>query len=91
METVTPSVPALLQLTDTCYWILDFSGGSVVKDLPANARDWVSMPGYGRCPEKEMVAHSSILPWKIPWIGNLVAYSPWDHKRVRNNLVTKHQ
>ena len=35
--------------------------------------------------EKEMANHSSILPWRIPWIGepggcNLVGYSPWGHK-----------
>ena len=35
--------------------------------------------------KKEMAAHSSILPWRIPWTGepggcNLVGYSPWGHK-----------
>ena len=40
--------------------------------------------------EKEMAAHSSILPWKIPRTeepGRL--YSPWGCKRVRHDLVTK--
>ena len=40
--------------------------------------------------EKEMVTHSSIVAWKIPWTvepGGL--YSPWGHKRVRHDLVTK--
>ena len=29
--------------------------------------------------EKEMVTHSSILAWKIPW-RILVGYSPWGRK-----------
>ena len=29
---------------------LGFPGGSVVKNLPANARDMGSIPGSGRCP-----------------------------------------
>ena len=40
--------------------------------------------------EKEMATHSSILAWKIPWTvepGEL--HSPWGHKRVRHDLVTK--
>ena len=31
--------------------------------------------------EEEMVTHSSILAWKIPWMEeSLAGYSPWDHK-----------
>ena len=30
--------------------------------------------------QKEVATHSSILAWIIPWTGNLVGYSPWDHK-----------
>ena len=26
-----------------------------------------SIPGLGRSPKKEMVIHSSILAWEIPW------------------------
>ena len=40
---------------------MGFPGGSVVKNLPANARDADSIPGFGRSPEKEMATHSSIL------------------------------
>ena len=29
---------------------ISFPGGSVAKNLPANARDAVSIPGLGRCP-----------------------------------------
>ena len=30
--------------------------------------------------EEEMATHSSILAWKIPWMEELVGYSPWGHK-----------
>ena len=30
--------------------------------------------------EKAMAAHSSTLAWKIPWMEELVGYSPWRHK-----------
>ena len=48
---------------------LGFPGGSVVKNLPANAGDTGPVPGSGRfpTPEKEMATHSSILVWEIPW------------------------
>ena len=45
-------------------------GGSVVKNLPANAgdaRDANSVPGSGRSLGEEMATHSSILAWEIPW------------------------
>ena len=50
-----------------------FSGGSVVKNLPANAgdaRDMGLIPGSGQEDplEEEMAPHSSILAWEIPWI-----------------------
>ena len=45
----------------------DFPGGSVVKNLPANAVNSGLIPGLGRSPEKEVATHSSILAWKIPW------------------------
>ena len=35
-----------------------FPGGSVVKNLSANAGDPL---------EKQMATHSSILAWRIPW------------------------
>ena len=50
---------------------MGFPGGSMVKNLPAKAggaRDASSIPGLGRSLEKEMVTHSNILAWKIPWI-----------------------
>ena len=58
----------------TLYLYLKFSwglpSGSMVKKPPANAGDAGSVPGLGRCLEKEMATHSSILAWKIPWTEN---------------------
>ena len=56
---------------------MDLPGGAEVKNPPANAGDtrdlcWecptqVQSLGW-ECPlEKEMVTHSSILAWEIPW------------------------
>ena len=47
-------------------------GGSVVKNLPANAGDTGdvgSISGSGRSPGEGMATHSSILGWRIPWTG----------------------
>ena len=47
-----------------------FPGGSVVKNLTANAgdaRDAGSILRSGRSLEKEMASYSSILAWKILW------------------------
>ena len=44
-----------------------FPGGSVVKNLPANAETGVRSHGWENPLEKEMPTHSSILAWEIPW------------------------
>ena len=41
--------------------------------------------------EEEMAMHSCILAWRIHGWRSLVDYSPWAHKRVRQDLVTEHQ
>ena len=47
--------------------LMGFPVGSVVKNLPANARDTVQSLGREDPLEKEIATHSSILAWKIPW------------------------
>ena len=47
-----------------------FQVALVKKTPPANAgdsRDEGSIPVLGRSPEEEMLTHSSILAWEIPW------------------------
>ena len=51
----------------THIYTMGFSGGSVVKNLPAIARDVGSVPGSGGPLEKGVSTHSSILAWEIPW------------------------
>ena len=47
--------------------VTGFSGGSVVKNLPANAGDVSSISGWEDSLEKKMATHSSILAWEISW------------------------
>ena len=49
------------------------SGGSVVKNLTANAGDLCSIPGLEDPLDKEMATHSSILAWRIPCIPLFIA------------------
>ena len=44
-----------------------FPSGSVVKNLPANARDAGSIPGSGRSPGIGNEPHSSVLAWEVSW------------------------
>ena len=39
----------------------------MVKNLPAKQETWVQFLGQEYSLEKEMVTHSSILAWEIPW------------------------
>ena len=50
---------------DPCH--LCFPGGTVIKNLPANAGDMGSIPGSGKCPGEGNGNHSSMLAWEIPW------------------------
>ena len=46
---------------------MGFPGGSVVKNLLANAGDTDFIPGLGTSLEEEMATHSSILTWEMSW------------------------
>ena len=43
-----------------------FPGGSVVKELPANAGDSGLIPGLGQFPGEGNTPHSTTLSWEIP-------------------------
>ena len=47
--------------------MLGFPGSSVVKNPTANAGDVSLIPGVEDPLEKEMITHSSIPTWRIPW------------------------
>ena len=65
-----------------------FSGGSVVKNLPAMQEMWVWSLGQEDTLEKEMATHSSILDWEIPWTGRLQFMAS---QKNGCNLATKQQ
>ena len=52
----------------------------MVKRLPTMRETQVQFLGQEDLLEKEMAIHSSILTWKIPWMEELVGYSPWGRK-----------
>ena len=47
---------------------MGFPGGSLGKDLPANAGTQVPSLGQEDPLEEEMATHSSFLAWEIPWM-----------------------
>ena len=70
---------------------MGFPGGSVVKNLPANARDMGSIQCLGQEDplEKEMATCSSILAWEIPWTEAPGGLQSMGSKRVGLDLVAK--
>ena len=50
---------------------MGFPGGSVVRNLPANAGDVGSIPGSGKYLEMEMATRFRILAWEIPGTEDL--------------------
>ena len=68
---------------------MGFPGGSVVKNLPANAGDAGSIPGSGRSPGEGNGTHSSILAWEIPWTEEPGGLQTMGLQRVGHDLVTK--
>ena len=74
-----------------CIHIFGLPWCSVVKILPANARDTGLIPGLGRSPRrKEMATHSSILAWEIPWTVEPGRLQSIEWQRVRHDLATEH-
>ena len=62
-----------------------FPGGSVVKNLPANAGDMGLVPGSGRSLEKKMATPSNILSWEIPWTEEPGGVQSMGLQRVRHD------
>ena len=67
------------------------SGGSMVKNPPANAGDLGSILGSRRSLEQAMAPIPVFLPVISHRQRSPAGYSPWDHKRVRHDLATKQQ
>ena len=62
-----------------------FPGGTVVKNLLADAGDIDLIPGQEDPLEKEMETHSSNLAWKIPWTEEPGQLQSMGSQCVRHN------
>ena len=54
-----------------------------IKHLPTVRETWVQSLGWEDLLEKEMVTHSSILAWKIPWTEKSGRLQAMGSQRVR--------
>ena len=52
----------------------------MVKRLPTMQETWIQSLGQEDLLEKEMVTHSSILAWKIPWMEEPGGLQSMGHK-----------
>ena len=64
-----------------------FTGGLMIKDLPANAGGVGSILGQDDPLEEEMATHSSILAWRIPWAGEPGRLQSMGSQRIGHNLA----
>ena len=67
-----------------------FPGGSVVKNLPANAGDMGSIPKW-RSSGVGNANHSSIFAWKTAWTEKPGGLQSMVSQRIGHDLVTKQQ
>ena len=84
-----PPFPSKFLLWDNFRF--SFSGGSLVKNLPANVGDVDLIPGPARFPEEGNGNHSSILAWEIPWTEESGGLHSVGSQRVGHDSVTKQQ
>ena len=57
----------------------------MIKNLPVMQETWVRSLGQEVPLEKEMVTHSSILAWRIPWTEELGKLQSMGLQRVRHD------
>ena len=61
-----------------------------MKNLPANTGDVSSILGQEDPLEEEMATHSSILAWRIPWIGEPGRLQSMGLQRLGHDLANTH-
>ena len=66
-----------------------FPGGSDGKESACDVGDLGSIHGLGRLPGEGLATHSSILAWRIPWMGSLVACFSLVLKETSLLLISK--
>ena len=69
---------------------MGFPGSSDGKASAYNAGDPGSIPGSGRSPGVGNCNHSSILVWKIPWMGEPGGLCPWGRRVGHNRARVSH-
>ena len=74
-------------MVDFVFVILNFPGGTLVKNPPARgeAGEAASIPGLGRSPG---VGNGNLLPGKFRGQMSLVGYSPLGHKESDTTELT---
>jgi len=71
--------------------LMDFLGGSVVRNSPARQEMHFQSQGWEDPLEKKMATHFSILAWRIPRTEKPGGLQSTGSQRVRYNLVTKNR
>ena len=66
-----------------------FPGGSVVKNLSANAGEADLIPGQEDLLDEGMATHSCILAWRIPWTEEPGGLQSMGSQRNGHHSVTK--
>ena len=61
-----------------------------VKNLPAMQETWVPSLGWEDPLEEEMVTHSSVLAWEIPWTEETGRLQTAGSQRVMHDKATEH-
>ena len=92
---VSASMPSRSPMHKSCslqshmFW--GFSGGSVIKNLPAMQNTCIQSLGQEDPLEKGMVTHSRILAWRIPWTEEPGGLPSMGSQRARHNLAMTQQ
>ena len=68
-----------------------FLADSLVRNLPANAREMDSIPEWRSSPREGNASYSNIFAWKIPWTKKPGGLQFIGLQRVRYNLSTMQQ
>ena len=79
------NVQVTIQIPLILFYHMGFRGGSVVKNLPANAGDAGSIPGQEDPLEEEMATCYSIFAWKIPWTEEPGRLQSMGSQKVRHD------
>ena len=91
IEPRSPALQADLLLSEPQHglprWLI---GQSICLRGRRRRRTQVQPPGWKERLERSVVAHCSVLAWRIPWQRSLAACSPSGHRELDTTEVTEH-